>query len=66
MSDTLRTFPDSKFEALALLYVQSQDLSNKTPKELLDMYENAYEDIRERSKERYNEKKAAHRQDFFL
>lgn len=43
---TLRTFPSTKAEALAMLYVQSQDLSNATPEELLDMYTDAYERIK--------------------
>ena len=34
----LNTFPNSAIEALALLYVQSQDLSGKTPADVLTMY----------------------------
>ena len=33
---TLNTFPDSKYEALAMLYLQNQDLSGLTPAEILD------------------------------
>lgn len=39
-------FPSTKYEALALLYVQSQDLTGKTPSEIKEMYEKAYEEIR--------------------
>ena len=53
----LRTFPGNKFEALALLYVQSQDLSGKTPEELLDLYEDAVTRIREHNREKRNSNK---------
>lgn len=43
MSEVMvRTFPRDELEALAMLYVQNQDLGNVTPEELLDMYDNAY------------------------
>ena len=52
MNETnLRTFPSTKAEALALLYVQSQDLTNVTPEELLDKYQDAYQKIKAHSKE---------------
>lgn len=35
-------FPKDRFEALALLYVQSQDLSEKSPEDIHDMYLKAY------------------------
>ena len=41
-------FPSSKQEALALLYVQSQDLSGKSPEDLADMYADAYTRLRAR------------------
>ena len=44
MTDTY--FPKSKFEALAMLYVQSQDLKGKTPAEIFEMYNAAYAEIR--------------------
>ena len=34
-------FPGNEIEALALLYVQNQDLTNATPQELLTMYDDA-------------------------
>lgn len=38
-------FPSNKREALALLYVQSQDLSQKSPEDLVVMYKDAYDKI---------------------
>lgn len=44
MSDNGRTFfPDSRTEALAMLYLQNQDLKDKTPEEIYVMYRDAYE-----------------------
>lgn len=43
-------FPTGKREALALLYVQSQDLSGKTPEDLAEMYTSAYKKISEKLK----------------
>lgn len=48
---TLRTFPDNDIEALAMLYLQNQDLSDVTPEELLDKYQDAYERIKARKKQ---------------
>lgn len=39
------SFPSNRREALAFLYVQSQDLSEKTPEDLVTMYKTAYEKI---------------------
>lgn len=41
----LNTFPASEAQALALLYVQNQDLSGLTPEEIYDKYRDAYERI---------------------
>lgn len=58
MADTtFKTFPHSEVEALAMLYVQNQDLSGVTPEELLDKYQDAYEKI----KAHRREKRDAHR-----
>ncbi|MBR2047102.1 MAG: hypothetical protein IJ960_00740 [Oscillospiraceae bacterium] len=38
-------FPEVKEEALAMLYVQNQDLTGKTPEEIADIYEEAYQKI---------------------
>ena len=38
-------FPSKKNEVLAMLYVQSQDLSQKSPVEIAEMYEQAFHRI---------------------
>ena len=51
MADTvLQTFPDGKIEALAMLYLQNQDLSNLTPEEILDKYNDAYQRIKDHNR----------------
>ena len=42
----LEAFPKSDIEALAMLYVRSQDLTGKTPEELLAMYDDAVASMR--------------------
>lgn len=47
MSDvSLNTFPSNSIDALALLYVQNQDLSGKTPERICEIYWEAYFRIR--------------------
>lgn len=59
MSDTVfKTFPDNEIEALAMLWLKNQDLSNATPEELLDKYQDACDKIKEHKKQ----KRAAKRQ----
>lgn len=41
----LNTFPDNVLDALALLYVQSQDLTGKTPAEIYGMFRTAQAEI---------------------
>lgn len=43
-----RNFPSNKLEALAFLYIKRQDLSGKSPEELVDMYTDAYDRVRAR------------------
>ncbi len=52
-------FPNNKAEALALLYVQAQDLSNKTPSEINTMYLNAYYEISRDNKAKISSGKMA-------
>lgn len=60
MNDTtLSTFPDNRTEALAMLYVQHQDLSELTPEQLLDLYYEAYDKIRAHEKEARAKRKIA-------
>ena len=55
--NTFQTFPDGKVEALAMLYLQNQDLSGLTPEELLDKYDDAYEKIKAHYREKRNAKR---------
>ena len=60
MADTnLYSFPDNKYEALAMLYVQHQDLLGLTPEQLFDMYQAAYDKIRAHEKETRTERRTA-------
>lgn len=52
-----KTFPSGKFSALSMLYVQSQDLTGKTPEELLDMYDDAYQKIENHAVEKHKAEK---------
>lgn len=45
MENMPSVFPSTLEEALALLYVKNQDLSRKTPAEILDLYYEAYTEI---------------------
>ena len=50
MSDNeIKIFPSDRTEALAMLYLQSQDLSGKSPKEIVEMYNFAYSEIKSNS-----------------
>lgn len=51
----MSNFPDNKYDVLALIYVQSRDLSPLSPAEILDLYENARQEIKERSAKRRSE-----------
>lgn len=48
----LDTFPSNETEALAMLYIQQQDLSDLSPEEIYDKYYDAYQKIREYRKEK--------------
>lgn len=47
----LSTFPSTSSEALAFLYVQSRDLSDKSPEDLAEIYKNAHDRIKAKRKE---------------
>ncbi|MEF7657891.1 hypothetical protein AAHH72_26190 [Bacillus cereus] len=34
----LNTFPSNKIQALTMLYLQNQDLTGKSPSEIVDLY----------------------------
>lgn len=48
MSDStvLKTFPSMPDEAIALMWLQAQDLSGLSPEEMFDKYQEAYKRIR--------------------
>lgn len=41
------SFPSNKLEALALLYMQHQNLSGVSPEQLLDLYQDVYAKMRD-------------------
>lgn len=41
-NNSTSVFPQNKYEALTMLYLQNQDLSNLTPEELFDKYQDTY------------------------
>lgn len=57
---TLKTFPRSPQEALAMLYVKNQDLSGLTPEQILDMYQDAFEKICAHNKKKQQERTFGH------
>lgn len=44
---TLRSFPSSKFEAIAFEIFKQQDLSEKTPADAFDLYQSIYQEIKD-------------------
>lgn len=52
----LYSFPSDEREALAMLYVQNQDLTDVTPEQLLDMYQDAYNKIKAHRKAKHEAK----------
>jgi hypothetical protein len=52
MSDkiALKSFPQTQCEALAMLYLKSQDLTPFTPEQIYDKYKDAYEKIEKHHK----------------
>lgn len=49
MDIELKSFPKNRYEALAMLYLENQDLSNLTPEQLFDKYIEVYEAIKDHS-----------------
>ena len=47
----LKTFPNNKYSALTMLYLEKQDLSDLTPEELADKYNEVYEKLKNRFRE---------------
>lgn len=44
--DNSKMFPSAKREVLAMLYLQEQNLSGKTPEEIAELYQEAEQEIR--------------------
>lgn len=60
-------FPDTKEKALALLYLQSQNLSDKSPEDLVAMYLDAFSKVRAEFKRLQDKQKQERRsQDFSM
>ncbi len=41
------SFPDDRLDTLTFIYLNNQDLSNLTPEELVDKYDEIYKQINE-------------------
>lgn len=50
--NSFKTFPSDRNEALAMLYLQNQDLSGKSPKEIQEMFLSACKEMREADSEK--------------
>lgn len=48
----LESFPTNKFEALAILYLQHQNLSGVSPEQLLDWYQDVYAKMRDHERDK--------------
>ena len=49
-------FPKNEIEALAMLYVQNQDLSGLSPEQFLDKYQEAYDKMKVHSNKTNSER----------
>ena len=45
---TLKAFPSSAYEYIAMLWIQQQDLTGKSSLEIADMYYNALSEIKQK------------------
>lgn len=54
---TLKTFPGSYVEALTMLYLERQDLTDKTPEELAEMYWATYDKVHAAGKAAFSERR---------
>lgn len=57
---SLNAFPNSKISALAMLYLQNQDLSSLTPEAILEKYNEAYDKINKCEKTVRSEHRKSH------
>lgn len=56
---SLKSFPANEVQALAFLYVQSQDLAGKSPSDIYNLYKNAYDEIRTEKSNQHNQQKVS-------
>ncbi len=49
---SLATFPSNKFEALAMLYMQQQNLAGMSPEQALDRYQEVYAKMRDHERKK--------------
>lgn len=49
------TFPSNAYEAMAMLYMQNQNLVGLSPEAIYDRYHDAYKKIREHAREKRKE-----------
>lgn len=49
----LYTFPTNKNEALTMLYLQNLNVSEMTPEELVDKYDEVYQQINQHEKKKW-------------
>lgn len=54
---TLKTFPGSYVEALTMLYLERQDLTDKTPEDLAEMYWATYDKVSVAGKAAFSERR---------
>lgn len=43
----LNTFPSNRVQALTMLYLQNQDLTDKSPSEIVDLYLSVTQEIKD-------------------
>ena len=54
---TLKTFPGSYVEALTMPYLERQDLTDKTPEDLAEMYWTTYDKVCAAGKAAFSERR---------
>lgn len=57
MADNLKIFPSDKIEALTMAYINSLELSTKTPAEIARLYNDTYFAIKQEFKQIADENK---------
>lgn len=52
MADQFHTFPATRIDALAMLYLEKQEISNLSPEELLDKYDEVHSALKRHNQEK--------------